>query len=65
MPAGVSASKYITFLAAAMLSMMAGSQFVHVLYQPLEGLDILVEKEKERLKASMSIEKVQSDGDKS
>lgn len=36
MPAGMSWSKYITFVTAAILSMMAGSQTVHGIYQPLK-----------------------------
>jgi len=46
MPAGVSWGQYLRFTAAALLSMMAGSQTVHLIYRPLEGLDNLV-KEKE------------------
>ena len=61
MPAGVSVSQYLKFTAAAMLSMMAGSQCVHILYQPLAGFDILVEKEKERLKASLPAKELQTD----
>lgn len=52
MPAGVDLPKYLKFFVASMLSMMAGSQAVHVVYQPLEGMDILVQQEIERLKTS-------------
>ena len=35
MPAGVTWGVYIRFSAAAFLSMMAGSQLVHTIFQPL------------------------------
>ena len=50
MPAGVSWPKYIKFLTAGLLSMMAGSQTIHLIYRPLEGMDVLVQREIERLK---------------
>lgn len=56
MPAGVSWSTYLKFLSAAFLTMMAGSQTVHMVYHPLEGMDALVEKEIQRLKANMEKE---------
>jgi len=48
MPAGVSLSKYLRFSAAALLTMMAGSQCVHYYYKPLEGLEKLAREEAER-----------------
>ena len=50
MPAGVSWPKYLKFLTAGLLSMMAGSQTIHLIYRPLEGMDVLVEREIQRLK---------------
>lgn len=50
MPAGVSLPAYLKFFVASMLAMVAGSQTVHVIYHPLEGMDILVQQEIERLK---------------
>ncbi|XP_032663358.1 uncharacterized protein LOC116840588 [Odontomachus brunneus] len=50
MPVGVSWLRYISFTTAAMLSMLAGSQCVHMIYKPLDDLDELVElKLKERM----------------
>lgn len=46
MPAGVSWPSYIKFFAAAMLSMMAGAQTVHLIYRPLEDLDKYIEEER-------------------
>jgi len=36
MPAGVSWSTYLRFATVAMLTMMAGSQTVHMIYRPLD-----------------------------
>lgn len=47
MPAGVSWGQYIIFFSAAMVSMFAGAQLVHMYYQPLKDLDKYVEKEKD------------------
>jgi hypothetical protein len=49
MPAGVSWPRYISVVAAAFLSMFAGAQTVHHLYNPLQDLEAKVEKEKENL----------------
>jgi len=38
MPAGVTLPVYLKFLSAALLSMFAGSQFVHYWYKPLQVL---------------------------
>lgn len=45
MPAGVSWGQYLKFMSCAMLSMMAGSQLVHMYYKPLQDLDKYIEKE--------------------
>ncbi|XP_067642141.1 ubiquinol-cytochrome c reductase complex assembly factor 6 [Eurosta solidaginis] len=50
MPAGVSWGQYMKFLTAAMLSMMAGSQLVHMYYKPLEDLNTYIEREMKNLK---------------
>lgn len=52
MPAGVDLPRYLRFFAAAMLAMVAGSQTVHIIYQPLSGLDELVQQEIDRLKSA-------------
>lgn len=51
MPAGVTWGAYLRFSCAAMLSMMAGAQLVHMYYRPLQDMAGLVEKEKQRLLA--------------
>ncbi|XP_075155283.1 ubiquinol-cytochrome c reductase complex assembly factor 6 sloth 2 [Haematobia irritans] len=45
MPAGVSWGQYLKFMSCAVLSMMAGSQLVHMYYKPLEDLDRYIDKE--------------------
>ncbi|XP_052068517.1 protein brawnin-like [Mytilus californianus] len=49
MPAGVSWSTYLKGVAVMLVSMAAGSQTVHLMYKPLEDLDELVKKEKEKI----------------
>ncbi|XP_043266235.1 uncharacterized protein LOC122405502 [Colletes gigas] len=50
MPVGVSTSRFVTFSTLSLLSMMAGSQWVHLIYRPLDDLDDLIEQAvKERL----------------
>lgn len=49
MPAGVTWSAYMKGLTACALAVAAGSQTVHLIYQPLKDMDELVEKEKERI----------------
>lgn len=56
MPAGVSWNRYLKFFAASMVSMLAGAQTVHIIYRPLEDLDIMVKQETERLKKIMEAE---------
>ncbi|XP_076631380.1 ubiquinol-cytochrome c reductase complex assembly factor 6 sloth 2 [Colletes latitarsis] len=43
MPAGVSSFRFISFSTLSILSMMAGAQWVHVIYRPLDDLDDLIE----------------------
>lgn len=43
MPYNVSTSRFIVFCTAALLTMLAGAQCVHVIYKPLKDLDDLVE----------------------
>ncbi|KAI0218813.1 hypothetical protein LSAT2_029535, partial [Lamellibrachia satsuma] len=50
MPAGVSWGTYLRFATVAMLTMMAGSQTVHMIYRPLDDLDDLVEQKKSVMK---------------
>ncbi|XP_045491432.1 protein brawnin [Colias croceus] len=49
MPAGVSWGQYISFSISAMLSMLAGSQLVHLQYKPLIDLHKYIEKELQHL----------------
>ena len=49
MPAGVSWSQYMKFFLAAIASMMAGAQTVHICYRPLEDMNQLVDQEVEKL----------------
>lgn len=46
MPAGVSWPRYVAFLSAAMLSMLAGAQTVHIYYKPLQDMDKYIEEER-------------------
>ncbi|XP_048525570.1 protein brawnin [Dendroctonus ponderosae] len=48
MPAGVSWGKYLKFTTCAILSMLAGSQVVHIYYRPLDDLDKYIEDAKKR-----------------
>lgn len=50
MPAGVSWGAYLKFFSAAMVSMMAGSQLVHIYYRPLDDLEELIEVEVQKKK---------------
>lgn len=58
MPAGVSWPKYISFFVAAMASMAAGAQTVHVYYKPLVDLEVYVEKEIEKRHLDLKPEEV-------
>lgn len=49
MPAGVTWGQYISFSIAAMASMIAGSQLVHMHFQPLVDLHNYVNKELQNL----------------
>lgn len=58
MPAGVSWTKYLTFFVAAMASMAAGAQTVHVYYKPLKDIEVYVEKEIEKRHLNLKPEDV-------
>lgn len=49
MPAGVSVFTYVRFLSAALLSMAAGSQTVHLYYRPLEDIEEIVKETQEKV----------------
>lgn len=49
MPAGVSWPTYLKFTTAALASMFAGAQLVHVYYKPLNDLDRYIEEEMKKL----------------
>lgn len=49
MPAGVTWPTYLKFFTAAMLSMLAGAQTVHLFYRPLDDIEKYIEEEKERM----------------
>lgn len=53
MPVGVSWARYLSFTAAAMLSMLAGSQVVHQYYRPLKDLNVYINKELKTLPQDM------------
>lgn len=55
MPAGVSWGQYLKFMSCAVLSMMAGSQLVHMYYKPLEDLEIYIDKEVEQVSKTTGI----------
>ncbi|XP_053949988.1 ubiquinol-cytochrome-c reductase complex assembly factor 6 [Anastrepha ludens] len=57
MPAGVSWGQYMKFLSAAMLSMMAGSQLVHLYYKPLNDINVYIEREMKAANAQNADEK--------
>jgi len=52
MPAGVSWPTYLKFATAAILSMAAGAQTVHLIYRPLDDMGELVEAEIKRIQTS-------------
>lgn len=49
MPAGVTWGQYLSFSAAAMISMLAGSQIVHQHYKPLQNLNEYITRELQNL----------------
>lgn len=53
MPYGMTYTRFISFTTLAFFSMLAGSQWVHVKYKPLEDLDDLIEAEYKRRLAEM------------
>ncbi|KAL1516802.1 hypothetical protein ABEB36_000657 [Hypothenemus hampei] len=48
MPAGVNWNQYLKFMTAALLSMFAGSQLVHMYYRPLDDLEKYIDEAKKR-----------------
>ena len=50
MPAGLSWPRYVTFFTVGLLTMLSGSQIVHLYYKPLDDLEDLVEEELARRK---------------
>ena len=46
MPAGVPLERYAKFTAAALLTMLAGAQMVHLTYRPLDDLPEIIEQTK-------------------
>ncbi|KAK4294118.1 hypothetical protein Pmani_033228 [Petrolisthes manimaculis] len=64
MPAGVTWSHYLRFSCAAFLSMVAGSQLVHICYNPLEDINTMIEKEKHNLKSKFGTESQKLNDDK-
>jgi len=48
MPAGVTWGRYLRFSAAAMLSMFAGAQVVHIYYRPMDDFDNYVKEALEK-----------------
>jgi len=55
MPAGVSWLQYTKIMGASLISMFAGAQCVHVIYKPLKDFDVIVDKEKERLRQEVDL----------
>lgn len=55
MPAGVTWGQYLSFSAAAMLSMFAGSQIVHQYYKPLQNLHEYINRELKSLPANVQL----------
>lgn len=53
MPAGVGWGEYLRFTIAAMLAMAAGSQVVHSIYKPLDGLDDLIAQKQAEIVGNM------------
>jgi len=49
MPYGVSWGEYFRFFTAACLAMAAGSQTVHLLYRPLDGMEKMIEDNEKKL----------------
>ncbi len=52
MPAGVSWGQYLKFTSAAMLSMFAGAQMIHIFYRPMDDFDKYVKEALEKEKAA-------------
>lgn len=58
MPAGVSWGQYLRYTAAAMLSMFAGAQTVHMLYRPMDDFDKYLKEALEKEEAALAAAKV-------
>lgn len=56
MPAGVSWGEYLKFMSCALLSMMAGSQLVHMYYKPLQDLDSYINHEMKLAKKKSNVD---------
>lgn len=56
MPAGVTWIQYLTYSAAAMMSMLAGSQIVHQYYKPLQDLNKYINKELQNLPEHIQVQ---------
>ncbi|XP_028031894.1 uncharacterized protein C12orf73 homolog [Bombyx mandarina] len=56
MPAGVTWGQYISFSIAAMLSMLAGSQVVHLYYKPLQDLNEYINRELKNLPDNIQVQ---------
>jgi len=57
MPAGVSWSQYFRYTAAAMMSMFAGAQMVHMFYRPMDDFDLYVKEALEKEEAKKKLQK--------
>jgi hypothetical protein len=49
LPPGVTLGQYLKFTIAALTTMFAGSQVVHIYYRPLQDLDKYIDKELKEL----------------
>lgn len=58
MPAGVTWGPYLRYTCAAFLSMVAGSQLVHMYYNPLEDMNTMIDREKQQLRSEYVKEKI-------
>lgn len=64
MPAGVTWGPYLRYTSAAFLSMLAGSQLVHIYYNPLQDMNTMIDTEKQHLRAEYMKEKTTTATDK-
>ncbi|XP_072943337.1 ubiquinol-cytochrome c reductase complex assembly factor 6 [Epargyreus clarus] len=56
MPVGVSWGRYITYCTAASLSMLTGSQVVHLYFKPMMDLNKYINKELENLPENVQVQ---------